>query len=62
MKNVRIKFKYKMRDIIEEYTWIVGLSLIISSIVLIFSDPISLLIVGIICAGVGVWLKGSAKK
>lgn len=48
-------------EFFEDYFWIIGLTLVVSGVVLIFTDPIGILITGIIFVLLGAGLRGYNK-
>ncbi|MGD9275950.1 MAG: hypothetical protein PVJ67_02145 [Candidatus Pacearchaeota archaeon] len=60
---VKIKNKYSLLDIFEDYFWIIGLSLVIVGGTKFFErDPLGIFISGVILLLVGVFLKSINKK
>lgn len=56
------KQKYTIVDILEDYCWIVGLSLIVAGILLVIKDPVAILGAGLVIACIGVILKARAGR
>ena len=63
MVKKKIKFKYSLTDILEDYAWIIGFGLFVSGLTILFEDyPKSLLISGLIIMIIGVIIKSVRKK
>jgi hypothetical protein len=60
--NRKGKPKYSLMDVLEDYCWVIGLSLLVAGVVSLSNDPRALLFAGIVIMAFGVILKARARK